>query len=114
LVTGSGPTISAIEVSDVHTTECEAIDLEENKFFFAFNVRDYLKDEIKNSSKYVKWSVQVLEGDGIKANIKHTINTRTCNDADWKKFYTPTKKDKKKFDHLREHNAMRCLEDFDD
>jgi len=114
LVYGLSPVVSAVDRIDVHTTEVEAIDLDQNKFFFAFNVRDYLTDEYKESTKYVNWSVKVIEGDGNKSIVTHTIKTRTCTPADWKKFYTPSKKDQKKFDILQERNVMRCLEDLDD
>jgi len=114
LVYGMNPNLSTIYELDVHTVEEGALDLVESNFFYAFGVRDYIKDEYKDSSEYIDIHVKVIEGDGDTSTDLHNIKTRTCNDQDWKKFKSPALKDKSRFEKLKERKVMRCLEDTDD
>ena len=112
---------------DVHTTEAGSFDMAERGMFFAFGVRDYVndvyKDEttkkdmkgktVKDMPEYVEWHAKVGEGDGDKAKMAHDVKMRKCTPEDWKKFYTPSKKDIKKFNKLKSRDVMWCLEDKD-
>ena len=49
---------------DEHTKDEQAINLDQEKFFFAFAVRNYGDYKLKDDLKHVKWEAEVIEGDG--------------------------------------------------
>jgi len=113
LIEGSNPIVNTLMELDVHTSEAGSFDMTERGMFFAFGMRDYLTDEYKDASKYVEWHAKVYEGDGDKADASHDVKMRKCKPEDWKRFYTPAKKDKLKFEKLQSRGVMKCLEDKD-
>ena len=53
-----------IEFEDQFVNECEAFDMDKEKFQIAFSVSDYLDGEMKHDQDKVEWEVHVYEGDG--------------------------------------------------
>jgi hypothetical protein len=53
LVTGGNAIISVVDVPNMFTGPDDAMDLFDDEFFFAFGVRNYLKNEYKDDPNYV-------------------------------------------------------------
>jgi hypothetical protein len=90
-----------------------AVNLNDSDFFFAFGVRNYLKNEYKDDPDYVQWKVKVFEGNGEEPEITHTILTHRCDETEWKKFHKPLASDKKKMEKLKSKKTLHCLNDLD-
>jgi hypothetical protein len=93
--------------------ESGGVNLFEDDFYFAFGVRNYLKDEYKHDANHVQWQVRIFEGDGEKSDVKHTILTHRCTDEEWNKFASPKKHDIEKFNRLKKRDVLHCLNNLD-
>jgi len=96
LVIKHNPTVSESTNLDFYD-KTDAINLNDKKMVFAFAVESFYNNRKEIISKdYVTWQPMIVESDG-EANDKYTyLEFRKCIDEDWKKFYSPSKKNMKK------------------
>ena len=87
----------------------DKFDFEENNFQIAVAVVDYDSWVPLDSPEYVRWTAVIKQkANGVKEffPLKH----HKCNEDDFEKFYSPSRRAKKAVQELKETSALYCLD----